>query len=79
MFHDTRVAPTMTRRSGADRYFRRCRTAGREQLARLAGMRVRRFELRLVAGALVAGWTIAAVLVLLGYRPGGPLDLLGRR
>ena len=38
-------------------------------------MRVRRFELRLVAVALVAGWATAAGLVLLTYRPGGPLDL----
>ncbi len=38
-------------------------------------MRVRRFELRLVAMALVAGWATAAGLVLSTYRPGGPLDL----
>lgn len=38
-------------------------------------MRVRRFELRLVAAALVAGWATAAALVLIGYRPGGPLDV----
>jgi hypothetical protein len=39
-------------------------------------MRVRRFELRLVGGALVVGWAISAILVFFGYRPGGPLDLL---
>ncbi len=39
-------------------------------------MRVRRFELRLVGAALVAGWTVAAALVLLAYRPGGPLDVV---
>jgi hypothetical protein len=39
-------------------------------------MRVRRFELRLIAAALVASWSVAAGLVLLAYRPGGPLDLL---
>jgi hypothetical protein len=39
-------------------------------------MRVRAFELRLIAVALVACWSIAAGLVLLAYRPGGPLDLL---
>ena len=39
-------------------------------------MRVRQFELRLVGAALVVGWTIAAGLVLLAYRPGGPLDVL---
>lgn len=38
-------------------------------------MRVRRFELRLVAIALTAGWTAAAALILLAYRPGGPFDL----
>ncbi|HET9344258.1 MAG TPA: hypothetical protein VFO05_01045 [Candidatus Limnocylindrales bacterium] len=38
-------------------------------------MRVRTFELRLTAAALVACWTLAAVIVLLGYRPGGPVDL----
>jgi hypothetical protein len=39
-------------------------------------MRVRRFELRLIAVALVACWAIAGALVLLAYRPGGPLDLV---
>jgi hypothetical protein len=39
-------------------------------------MRVRRFELRLLGIALVASWAIAAGLVLLAYRPGGPFDLL---
>jgi hypothetical protein len=39
-------------------------------------MRVRRFELRLIAVALVACWSIAAALVLLAYRPGGPFDLI---
>ena len=39
-------------------------------------MRVRRFELRLLGTALVACWAIAAGLVLLAYRPGGPFDLL---
>lgn len=39
-------------------------------------MRVRRFELRLLAAALTAGWALAAALVLIGYRPGGPIDLL---
>jgi hypothetical protein len=42
----------------------------------LRGVRVRRFELRLVGAALVAGWTVAAALVVLAYRPGGPLDIL---
>lgn len=39
-------------------------------------MRVRVFELRLLAAVLTTLWTIAAALVLLGYRPGGPIDLL---
>jgi len=39
-------------------------------------VRVRRFELRLIAIALVVAWTVAAVLVLVAYRPGGPLDVL---
>ena len=38
-------------------------------------MRVRIFGLRLIAAALVAAWTISGALVLLAYRPGGPLDL----
>ena len=44
--------------------------------ARLDRVRVRRFELRLVGLALVAGWIVAAGLVLIAYRPGGPLDVL---
>ena len=39
-------------------------------------MRVRAFELRLIAIALVACWSVAAGLVLLAYRPGGPLDVI---
>ena len=39
-------------------------------------MRVRRFELRLIAVALVVCWSVAAALVLLAYRPGGPFDLI---
>lgn len=39
-------------------------------------MRVRTFELRLIAAALSAGWTLTAFLVLLAYRPGGPFDLV---
>ena len=38
-------------------------------------MRARRFELRLIGLGLVLAWTVAAGLVLLAYRPGGPLDL----
>ncbi len=39
-------------------------------------MRVRTFELRLIAVTLAVLWAVAAGLVLLGYRPGGPIDLL---
>lgn len=39
-------------------------------------MRARRFELRLLGLALVGAWGLAAVLVLLAYRPGGPLDVV---
>ena len=38
-------------------------------------MRARRFELRLLGSALVGAWGLAAILVLLAYRPGGPLDV----
>lgn len=43
--------------------------------SRLASVRVRIFELRLIAVCLTACWTLTAALVLLGYRPGGPVDL----
>ena len=39
-------------------------------------MRVRTFELRVIGVALVACWTLTAALVLLAYRPGGPIDLV---
>ncbi|MDH4141033.1 MAG: hypothetical protein OEV61_00310 [Chloroflexota bacterium] len=39
-------------------------------------MRVRQFELRLIAIALLVAWAIAASLVLVAYRPGGPFDLV---
>jgi len=39
-------------------------------------VRVRTFELRLIGVALVACWTLTAGLVLLAYRPGGPIDVL---
>jgi hypothetical protein len=39
-------------------------------------VRVRTFELRLIAIALTACWTLTAAIVLLGYRPGGPVDLV---
>ena len=39
-------------------------------------MRVRTIELRILGAALVALWLAAFGLVLLGYRPGGPVDIL---
>jgi hypothetical protein len=42
---------------------------------RLADVRVRTLELRLIAFALTACWAITAGIVLLGYRPGGPVDI----
>jgi hypothetical protein len=39
-------------------------------------MRVRAFKLRLIAACLTVLWTVTAGLVLLVYRPGGPIDLL---
>jgi hypothetical protein len=38
-------------------------------------VRVRTFELRLIAVVLAACWTVAAAYVLVGYRPGGPIDV----
>src|SRR5262245_47228651 len=82
----------MTRQSHLGRYLRRgnaavcsgapvragatVRMARSATLDTLRAMRVRRFELRLIALALLVAWTVAAALVLLAYRPGGPLDLL---
>ena len=48
-------------------------TCGR--LGRLGAVRVRTIELRILAVALAALWAAAFGLVLLGYRPGGPIDL----
>ncbi len=39
-------------------------------------MRVRVFEMRLLAAGLTALWAATCILVLVGYRPGGPADLL---
>lgn len=39
-------------------------------------MRVRLLGLRLLATTLTLLWGVAAALVLVGYRPGGPIDLL---
>jgi hypothetical protein len=39
-------------------------------------VRVRAVELRLLAGALTALWAVTAGLIVIGYRPGGPIDLV---
>ena len=39
-------------------------------------MRVRTIELRILAAALAGLWLVAFGLILGGYRPGGPLDIL---
>ena len=39
-------------------------------------MRVRRLGLRLIALGLVGAWGLAAAVILLAYRPGGPLDVV---
>jgi len=38
-------------------------------------VRVRTFELRLIAFALAVCWAVAAAIVLIAYRPGGPIDV----
>jgi hypothetical protein len=38
-------------------------------------VRVRTFELRLIGLAVAICWAVAAGLVLVGYRPGGPIDV----
>ena len=50
--------------------------AGAARPARLQGVRVRQFELRLLAVALTVLWAAGGGVVLLAYRPGGPVDLL---
>jgi hypothetical protein len=39
-------------------------------------VRVRQFELRLLAGALTVLWAAGGGIVLIAYRPGGPVDVL---
>jgi hypothetical protein len=43
--------------------------------SRLRAVRVRTFELRLIALVLAACWGVAAGVVLIAYRPGGPIDI----
>ena len=66
----------MTRRSHPGRYLRARGGPLAHDAHRLTAMRVRAFELRLIAVALVVCWAVAAGLVLLAYRPGGPLDII---
>ena len=46
------------------------------RIARLRLVRARRFELRVIGVALMVAWSVAAALVLLAYRPGGPFDVV---
>ncbi len=39
-------------------------------------MRTRTIELRITAAALTALWGVGALYILLGYRPGGPIDVV---
>jgi hypothetical protein len=52
------------------------RTGHLRRLVRLGAVRVRRLGLRLIALALVCAGGLAAALILLAYRPGGPLDVV---
>ena len=61
----------MTRKSRSRGYLR----GDRGCLGRLRVVRVRTIELRILGVVLAALWIAAFVLVLLGYRPGGPIDL----
>src|SRR4051794_25902530 len=74
----TRVhGPTMTHQSGVPRYLRRPRQrddAGPP--SRLPAVRVRTWELRLIGVAVAGCWLITGLLLLIGYRPGGPVDVV---
>jgi hypothetical protein len=66
----------MTRRSHATRYLRRPpATIETGAPARLADVRVRTLELRFIGLVLAGCWVVAAAYVLVGYRPGGPIDV----
>ena len=66
----------MTRTYPSPRYFRQAPAANDVGGAgRLPNVRVRTFELRLIGLVLAASWTVAAAYVLIGYRPGGPIDI----
>ena len=55
---------------------RRDRRAACPRVDRLGHVRVRTIELRILAAALSGRWLTAFGLILGGYRPGGPLDIL---
>lgn len=61
---------------GAGYFARRDRDAPGTEIARLGLMRVRTIELRILAALLAGLWIVAFGLVLGGYRPGGPVDIL---
>jgi hypothetical protein len=66
----------MTHQSGVTRYLWRPPAAIDVRVtSRLPAVRVRTFELRLVALILAGCWAVAAGLVLIAYRPGGPIDI----
>ena len=66
----------MTHESHAWRYLRAaCHPFGPAPTGRLADVRVRILELRVIAVALTACWTLTAALLLVVYRPGGPVDI----
>ena len=66
----------MGHKSYARRYFRGTpHASAAHTTARLATVRVRAVEMRLLAGTLTALWAVVFGLVLIGYRPGGPIDI----
>lgn len=66
----------MALRSGGTRYLRVPRPSPGWTAGRLPAVRVRVIQLRLLAGLLFALWLGMFVLLLVGYRPGGPADRL---
>lgn len=66
----------MTHQSYDGRYFwRPSAVIDVQGTSRLPAVRVRTFELRLIALALAVCWAVAAGIVLIAYRPGGPIDV----
>src|SRR5262245_40007242 len=78
---DPVLAPVRTKPGAGDRV-RRPERASRDSpvdclphLAAEREVRVRTFELRLIGLAVATCWVVAATYVLIGYRPGGPIDV----